>query len=625
MRDAREGDEAEVARRERDDLGQTRRLGAVFDRGQRVVVGGRVLREPAARSLPARRPARPRRVIVTFRCMTPSSPISPARTVRLRRLGDDLLERRCRSAGRTSRPGSARGPRGRRRGTAAARPRSRARSARTSGRGCAARRARPGRSMPGVVGDLVVAGEGRVDDGATGVDVADDRGHGEVALDDDHERPQQRVHEAAVPARPDVQPLLLVRVPELLHDVADHQDEGAHERRTGSRSTRGNRRRCARYGALVAAAWRSSATSAGRRPSTCSSGLRRRRAGALCPVESRFSIARTSFGAEDATARPSSLSHQRNAGMSSFEPSRSPVCAAPVCDDQSVSHLIEAVRARPASQRARFGAFRRGGHAGARRSRGRRSRGRRTPGISDSDRAGLPHLPLDDAPVEDLVVVDREDGGDDDGDEREPGCEEDALPDAVDVEALDRAPRRRARRMPRSSERAEPERQVGDREREADQERPDERVEQRRGRPPPRAQRPSPPSETPGRKARRRARAPIALITSVTSGAPGQVRLARRPGDVRTMGFGVALAHRASLNQRRAGFIPRRTCFTQVKCRGAGRVRVRAPSARARRSRSRPRSRVPSRAPRPCRRARTPRGTSCPRASPGSRPRRRRG
>ena len=36
--------------------------------------------------------------------------------------------------------------------------------------------------------------------------------------------------------------------------------------------------------------------------------------------------------------RPCSFSTQRNAGMSSFEPSRMPAWLAPVCDDRSVSH-----------------------------------------------------------------------------------------------------------------------------------------------------------------------------------------------------------------------------------------------------------------------------------------------
>ena len=36
--------------------------------------------------------------------------------------------------------------------------------------------------------------------------------------------------------------------------------------------------------------------------------------------------------------RPDSFSTQRNAGMSSFEPSRIPAWLAPVCDDRSVSH-----------------------------------------------------------------------------------------------------------------------------------------------------------------------------------------------------------------------------------------------------------------------------------------------
>ncbi len=47
-----------------------------------------------------------------------------------------------------------------------------------------------------------------------------------------------------------------------------------------------------------------------------------------------------SAGAEQAVSRPLSLSTQRNAGMSSFEPSRMPAWLAPVCDERSVSHSV---------------------------------------------------------------------------------------------------------------------------------------------------------------------------------------------------------------------------------------------------------------------------------------------
>ena len=56
------------------------------------------------------------------------------------------------------------------------------------------------------------------------------------------------------------------------------------------------------------------------------------------PVARRCSISAQSAGEEQVMIRPDSFSTQRNAGMSSFEPSRIPAWLAPVCDDRSVSH-----------------------------------------------------------------------------------------------------------------------------------------------------------------------------------------------------------------------------------------------------------------------------------------------
>ena len=58
------------------------------------------------------------------------------------------------------------------------------------------------------------------------------------------------------------------------------------------------------------------------------------------PVAWRRSISAQSAGAEHAIIRPVSFSTQRNAGMSSLEPSRIPAWLAPVCDDRSVSHSV---------------------------------------------------------------------------------------------------------------------------------------------------------------------------------------------------------------------------------------------------------------------------------------------
>ena len=56
------------------------------------------------------------------------------------------------------------------------------------------------------------------------------------------------------------------------------------------------------------------------------------------PVACRRSISAQSAGEEQTIIRPVSFSTQRNAGMSSLEPSRMPAWLAPVCDDRSVSH-----------------------------------------------------------------------------------------------------------------------------------------------------------------------------------------------------------------------------------------------------------------------------------------------
>ena len=74
------------------------------------------------------------------------------------------------------------------------------------------------------------------------------------------------------------------------------------------------------------------------------------------PVACRRSISAQSSGAEHTISLPDSFSTHRNAGMSSFEPSRMPAWLAPVCDEKSVSHSTS--RCVPCSiQRASSGAF----------------------------------------------------------------------------------------------------------------------------------------------------------------------------------------------------------------------------------------------------------------------------
>ena len=74
------------------------------------------------------------------------------------------------------------------------------------------------------------------------------------------------------------------------------------------------------------------------------------------PVARSASIRAQSAGAEHAVSKPLSLSTQRNAGMSSLEPSRIPAWLAPVCEERSVSHSVSPC-VPSATQRAMLGAF----------------------------------------------------------------------------------------------------------------------------------------------------------------------------------------------------------------------------------------------------------------------------
>ena len=77
------------------------------------------------------------------------------------------------------------------------------------------------------MGDLVVGEEGRVAHGPPGVDVRDHRGHLQVALDDRAPGAHERVLPVAVDARQHVAAALLRRVAELLGDVGDHEHDRA--------------------------------------------------------------------------------------------------------------------------------------------------------------------------------------------------------------------------------------------------------------------------------------------------------------------------------------------------------------------------------------------------------------
>ena len=127
------------------------------------------------------------------------------------------------------------------------------------------------------------------------------------------------------------------------------------------------------------------------------------------PVAWRRSISAQSGGAEHVIIVAVSFSTQRNAGMSSFEPSRIPAWLAPVCDEKSVSHSASRCVS-SWSQRAISGAL-------PSRS-ARRSTGQREPVDLEEDdpRDVGAHLlalplrdPLDDPEREGVVVVRAED------------------------------------------------------------------------------------------------------------------------------------------------------------------------------------------------------------------------
>ena len=77
----------------------------------------------------------------------------------------------------------------------------------------------------GMVGDLVVAREGRVDRGPAFHHVGEDAVHDQVADDDTHRRAQERVHAAAVAPRPDVAPALLRCRDQLEDHLPGEEDE----------------------------------------------------------------------------------------------------------------------------------------------------------------------------------------------------------------------------------------------------------------------------------------------------------------------------------------------------------------------------------------------------------------
>ena len=78
----------------------------------------------------------------------------------------------------------------------------------------------------GMVGDLVIAREGRVDRGPAFHHVGEDAVHDQVAHDDAHRRAQERVHPAAVAARAHVAAALPRRRDQLENHLPAEEDEG---------------------------------------------------------------------------------------------------------------------------------------------------------------------------------------------------------------------------------------------------------------------------------------------------------------------------------------------------------------------------------------------------------------
>ena len=84
---------------------------------------------------------------------------------------------------------------------------------------------RVGALQPGMVGDLVVARERRVDGGAPFHHVAEDAEDDQVAHDDAHGRAHERVEPASVAAGPDVAAALAGRGGDLEQDLPEEEDE----------------------------------------------------------------------------------------------------------------------------------------------------------------------------------------------------------------------------------------------------------------------------------------------------------------------------------------------------------------------------------------------------------------
>ena len=241
---------------------------------------------------------------------------------------------------------------------------------------------RVGALEAGVVGDLVVAREGRVDRGAPLHHVREDAVDDQVADDDAHRGAHERVEAAAVAARLHVAPALAGRGRDLERDLPEEEDERARDveavREEGA---------VAGVGLLLriepADGQDHVVGLAGEEVAAARAAVREQ------PDPGR--VAALDLGAVGRSRarhhRPGLLLDPAEGRMSSLEPSRIPAWLAPVCDERSGSHSVSVVRVRrppsgPCSARCR-----RASHGGGPGARGRRSRGRRRPAASVATRS----------------------------------------------------------------------------------------------------------------------------------------------------------------------------------------------------------------------------------------------
>ena len=192
---------------------------------------------------------------------------------------------------------------------------------------------RVGALEAGVVRDLVVAREGRVHRGAAAHHVGEDAVDDQVAHDDAERGPHQRVDAAAVAAWSHVAPRRPERRRPFEQDLPREEDEspGDVEAVREERAIAGVR---PLLGAHPAHGQDHLVRLAGEQVAAARAPVASR----PIPVERSRSISSQSPGPEQAMTRPVSLSTQRKAGMSSFDPSRMPAWLAPVCDERSGSH-----------------------------------------------------------------------------------------------------------------------------------------------------------------------------------------------------------------------------------------------------------------------------------------------